>query len=71
MCSLEKVGLTVAQGGVLYLFWTYDNDSLYEPDLHPEGEITNEEAADLMDVDPEPLDPRGGHHGFCREVRAS
>ncbi|OLQ14371.1 hypothetical protein AK812_SmicGene1465 [Symbiodinium microadriaticum] len=43
---------------------TYDNDPLYEPDMtdeesplpdHPEGEITNEEAADLMDVEPEPL----------------
>ena len=55
---------------------TYDNDPLYEPDLtdeegqlpaHPEGEITNEEAADLMDVDPEPLDriPEGVAMAFA------
>ena len=55
---------------------TYDNDPLCEPDLtdeegqlpaHAEGEITNEEAADLMDVDPEPLDriPEGGAMAFA------
>ncbi|OLP77436.1 Retrovirus-related Pol polyprotein from transposon TNT 1-94 [Symbiodinium microadriaticum] len=55
---------------------TYDNDPLYEPDLtdeegqlpaHPAGEITNEEAADLMDVDPEPLDriPEGVAMAFA------
>ncbi|OLP80292.1 Retrovirus-related Pol polyprotein from transposon TNT 1-94 [Symbiodinium microadriaticum] len=55
---------------------TYDNDPLYEPDLtdeegqlpaHPEGEITNEEAADLMDVEPEPLDriPEGVAMAFA------
>ena len=55
---------------------TYDNDPLYEPDLtdeegqlpaHAEGEITNEEAADLMDVDPEPLDriPEGVAMAFA------
>ncbi|CAE7547126.1 TY1B-ER1, partial [Symbiodinium microadriaticum] len=50
---------------------TYDNDPLYEPDMtdeeaqlpdHPEGEITNEEAADLMDVVAAPVQEgaRGG-----------
>ena len=55
---------------------TYDNDPLYEPDItddegqlpaHPEGEIANEEAADLMDVEPEPLDriPEGVAMAFA------
>ena len=55
---------------------TYDNDPLYEPDMtdeeaqlpdHPEGEITNEEAADLMDVEPEPLNrvPEGVSAAFA------
>ena len=55
---------------------TYDNDPLYEPDMtdeesplpdHREGEITNEEAADLMDVEPEPLNriPEGVATAFA------
>ena len=55
---------------------TYDNDPLYEPDMtdeesqlpdHPEGEIANEEAADLMDVEPEPLNriPEGVATAFA------
>ena len=55
---------------------TYDNDPLYEPDItdeesqlpdHPDGEIANEEAADLMDVEPEPLNriPEGVATAFA------
>ena len=46
------------------------DDESHELPAHPEGEVTNEEAADLMDVEPEPLDrvPEGVAMAFAERL---